>query len=85
MTGNPIKFIQQRGGLDQQNSRSSSVIPFYNRSKFGDRINDQVRMLRKSWDRYIEESGGANYSGPASKLLYGQSSLRENNYIKFDK
>lgn len=86
VTGNPIRFIQQRGGMEyQQNSRSSSVIPFYNRSKFGDRINDHVRMLRKSWDRYLEESGGANLSGPASKLLYGQSSLKQNNYIKFDK
>ena len=69
----------------QQNSRSSSVIPFYNRSKFGDRINDHVRLLRKSWDRYLEVSGGANLSGAASKLLYGQSSLKQNNYIKFDK
>lgn len=85
MTGNPIRFIQQRGGMDNQNSRSSSVIPFYNRSKFGDRITDHVRILRKSWDRYLEEGGGANQSGSASKLLYGQSSLKSNNYIRFDK
>ena len=65
--------------------RSHSVIHFNNRNKFGDRINDHVRQLRKSWDQYIERNGGANSSGSASKLLYGQSSLKENNYVRFDK
>ena len=41
--------------------------------------------MRQSWDRYLERTGGANWSGPATKLLYGPDSLRENNYIRFDK
>ena len=58
MTGNPIKFIEQRSVPTMMHtSRSNSVAPYYNRSRFGDRINDHVRLLRESWDRYIERSG----------------------------
>ena len=58
MTGNPIKFIERRSvPTMMHSSRSNSVTPYYNRSRFGDRINDHVRLLRESWDRYIERSG----------------------------
>jgi len=60
------------------------MTPYFNRSKFGDRINDAARMLRKSWDKY-NELNGANQSGQATKLIYGLSCLKQNNYVRFDK
>ena len=71
----------------RQSTRSSAKLPFVadSRSKFGERVNDQVRLLRQSWDRYLERTGGANWSGSAAKLLYGPDSLQENNYVRFDR
>lgn len=39
--------------------RCSTVSPERDGSgKFGDRINDHIRLLHESWDRYIEEREG---------------------------
>ena len=84
LTSNQIRFIMQRNPMAHNTSRASSLTPFFSRSKFGERINDHVRLLRESWDRHLEDFS-ANKSGSASKLLYGASCLKENNYIRFDK
>lgn len=86
LEASPIKFIEQKMAPTEGKHffRSGSVLPYSRRNRFGDKVLDQVRMLRMSWDKHVHAKG-AGRSGHSSKLIFGESCLRENNYIRFEK